>query len=88
MTRTGASVPGCFGDGAESELGLPGDAQLADQEHVQGRAEKVGHDARHGHAASRKAQNHQVWPPFVFNERLGQQPAGFFAVAEHHFSKN
>ena len=77
----------CFGDGAESEFGLPGDAQLPDQEHVHRRTQKVGDDARNGHSAARKAQNDQVWPPFVFDQRLGQQPSGFFAIAKHHLAK-
>ena len=48
---------GCFGDRAEAEFGLPGNAQFADQKYVHGRAQEVGHDARHRHAAARQAQN-------------------------------
>ena len=86
ITRTEGSVPGCSRS-PETELGLPGHAQLADQEHVHGRAQEVGDDARHGHSASGEAKHNHVWPPHVFDQRLGQQAAGFFAIAEHHLAK-
>jgi hypothetical protein len=65
---------------------LPGDAEFPDQEHVHRRAEEVGYDARQGHSAARKGQDDHVWPPHVFDKRLGQQATGFYAIAENHLA--
>ncbi len=48
-------------DGAHAELGLEGDTKLADDEDVEGHAERARHFERHGHAAPRQAEHDRVF---------------------------
>src|SRR5919106_2477740 len=69
-------------DGAHRHLLIAGHAQLAHDEHVQGRIERAGHFVSHGHAATGQGQDEHVGPIGVMRELLSEQPTGFAAIAK------
>ncbi len=66
-------------DGAERQLGLGGHAELAHDEYVQRRAERLGDLVGDRHPAARQAEDHHVLPAVV-QQPLGQPAARVGAV--------
>jgi hypothetical protein len=59
-------------------------AELADQEHVQGRAQRPRHLVPDRHAAARQRQYDHVVAAREVAEPPGQLPARFDPIPEHH----
>ncbi len=75
-----------FGDGTQGELGLPGDAQLANQANVEFGPQCVGDLAGDGDTAPRQPDDEEV---LFLAERLqlnGQQLSGVASIAKHRSS--
>ncbi len=70
-------------DGPHGQFGLEGHAQLADDDHVEGRPERSGHLEGHGHPAPGKAQHHHVRTAQVLQQH-GQAPSGISTIDEGH----
>ena len=49
---------------------------------MEGEAELI----THSHTAARKSQNQRRWIVAVVTQLIGQHPACFFAIVEHHTS--
>ena len=71
-------------DRAHGQLLLPGRAQLADDEHVQGRVEAPRDLVRHGDSTPRQPEHDQPPPAPVGAEAGDELAAGVGAVAEQH----
>jgi hypothetical protein len=69
-----------FSDGAQGQLGLPGAAELADDQDIQGRAERPGHLGGHRHPTAgqashdRRLQPELVESPGQLAARIGPIP--------------
>jgi len=61
------------GDGAHRQLLVAGNAQLAHEEDVERRAERLGHLGRDGHAAARQREHQHVRSVGVRPELRGEQ---------------
>ena len=70
------------GDRAHRQLLVPGDAELAHEKHVQGRAERPGHFVRDGDAAARQGQHEHVRPIGVGAELGREQAPRFGAITK------
>ena len=69
-------------DGAHRQLLVAGHAELAHDEDVERRAERVRHLVRHRHAAARQGQHEHVRAIGVMGELLGELPTRFAAIAK------
>lgn len=72
-------------DGAEAQLPVVRDAELADDDHVQGCVQGAGHLVGDDHAATRQAEHDGV-VEFQMPQPLGELPSGIRAVCEVHGS--
>ncbi len=76
MDHRGAAL----GDGADAELRLGRRADLARHQHVERRAEPVGHHPRHRHPTARQGEHQRVLE--VAGQGVGELDAGVGSVAE------
>src|SRR5450830_65428 len=77
VERARAALP----DGPHGQLGLVGDAELADDDDVQRQVERLRHLEGHGYAASWQTQHHRVLTAQVLQPRR-QLSAGVHAIGE------
>ena len=70
------------GDGADRKFGMPGGAELPDEEHIERRTECVGDFERDRHASARQGQDDEVIAVLVVVERLGEAAAGVASIGK------
>ncbi len=70
------------GHGAHGQLLAPGHAQLAHDQHVQGRPQGARHLRAHGHAPAGQGQHDHVVPVRQVRQGGGQLPPGFDAARQ------
>ena len=59
-------------NGTHGELFVPGDAELADDVHVQRNAQRTGNFPRDRHSAAREGQHNHVFPIAILGQFLGE----------------
>src|SRR5688572_25903602 len=76
------------GDGAHRELAVSWHTKLADYEHVERRAERVGHGCGNGHTAPRESEYDDIRASRIGPQQPGELFARFSAITEWHVSLN
>ena len=70
------------GDGTHGELGLPWDAQLTDDKHVERRPQISGYLIANGYTTAREGKHHDIVVVFVVCELPGQKLTRLAAIVK------